>query len=357
MIPLFKPYMPQDILYGINEILYSGKLSFGKYGEELEKGLINYLETDKVLVVNNYSSALNVVLSTLQINFGDEIIASPVTCLQSTQPLAARGLNIVWADVDPKTGTLCPDSVKKKISSRTKAIIHNQHLGYLGYIDEINTIAHSKGIMTIDDCTDGMGGVYKGRKIGNCGSDATVISFQTVRLPNAIEGGAIVFTNQEHYNYAKTTRDLGINRPHFRDKRGEISIYCDISTVGYTALMSEINAFIALKQLPLLDDLLNKQRENARSWGKKIIEKKIDATPLTEIEYTLPNYWVYGLLSNKKNEMIDFFREKGFYASGVHLNNNRYSLFGKQEELKGVNEFYNKFLSIPSGWWVEVIDV
>ncbi|EXZ03017.1 degT/DnrJ/EryC1/StrS aminotransferase family domain protein [Bacteroides fragilis str. DS-208] len=48
------------------------------------------------------------------------------------------------------------------------------------------------------------------------------------------------------------------------------------------------------------------------------------------------------------------FREKGYYSSGVHLPNNYYSVFGEKEYLLGVEDFYKKFLAIPSGWWVEL---
>ncbi|HHT23627.1 MAG TPA: aminotransferase DegT [Bacteroidales bacterium] len=352
MIPLFKPYMPKHITDGLNEILYSGKLTYGQWGRTLEKEIQTYLGTEKALVVNNYASALNVALSALGVRAGDEVIASPVCCLQSSQPLAVKGLKVVWADVEPKTGTLSPDSVKEKITARTKAIMHNQHLGYAGYIDEINAIAHSAGIFTIDDCTDGMGIIYKGKKVGNCGSDATVISMQAVRLPNAIEGGIVVLNDKKHFDVAKKARDLGVDRSVFRDSRGEISPQCDITSVGYAALMNEVNAYIALKQMPELESLLNQQRENANHWKEKIKNDGLNCTPLFEIENTLPNYWVFGLLTNKKNELIDYFRDKGYYASSVHLNNNNYSLFGKQDELKGVNEFYNKFFAVPCGWWM-----
>jgi hypothetical protein len=54
-----------------------------------------------------------------------------------------------------------------------------------------------------------------------------------------------------------------------------------------------------------------------------------------------------------KRTYIKKFREDGYYASGVHINNNTYSVFGKQPELKGVQDFYKSFIALPSGWWVE----
>ncbi|RKT01337.1 DegT/DnrJ/EryC1/StrS family aminotransferase [Chryseobacterium defluvii] len=351
MIPLFKPYMPQDISEGVNEILYSGQLAFGKWGKLFEQKLTEFLGTESLLIVNSYSSALNITLDVLNITAGDEIIMSPMCCLQSTQPLSARGLKIVWADIDPETGTLDPESVKQKITKNTKAIFHNMHLGYVGYIDEINKIARQHGIFTIDDCVDGMGQEYKGNKIGNCGSDATVISFHAVRLPNAMESGAIVFKDPGYVEKAKIKRDLGLERQLFRDAKGEISEKYDVTIQGYGATANEVSSYIGLKQMEILPELIAKQRENARKWSEYLKNENLPCTPIKNVPDSDPIYWVFGMFTEKKDEMMDYFRNKGFWASTVHLNNNRYSLFGEYVDLPGVNDFYSKFLAIPSGWW------
>lgn len=354
MIPLFKPYMPEDVMDTAKEILYSGQLVYGKWGRLFEEKLKKYIGTDSLIAVNSYSSAVNVAFSVLGLDYGDEVIMSPMCCLQSTQPIAAKGIKIIWADIDPHTGTLDPRSVKSKISTKTKAIFHNQHLGYVGYIDEINQIAQSHGLYCIDDCVDGMGGIYKDKKVGNCGSDATVISFQVVRLPNGIEGGAITFKDPHHTDKAKIVRDLGLNRSLFRDERSEISEKYDVSNLGYAATPNELNSFILHQQMSQLDNLLHKQRKNAEIWDERIKDLYLSGHPLVKVSQTIPTYWVYGMLTKRRSEMIDYFRSIGYYVSGVHLNNNRYSLFGQQEELKGVNEFYSKFVALPSGWWVNL---
>ena len=69
----------------------------------------------------------------------------------------------------------------------------------------------------------------------------------------------------------------------------------------------------------------------------------------------MPNRWVYGVLAKNKIETIKEFREDGFYATSVHINNNIYSVFKNKVELKGVNEFINHFVAIPCGWWLNKI--
>lgn len=349
MIPLYKPYMPEQ-LPELDNILHSGALAYGKWGRKFEEKLGDYICNPNIAVVNSFNSAMLVTLSTLGVKQGDEIIASPMSCLASNQPFASIGAKVVWADIDPATGTLNPDSVKSKISENTKAIFHNHHCGYPGYIDEINNIGKKNDIFVVDDAIEAFGSEYKNKMIGNTGTDATVFSFQTVRLPNTIDGGAFSFKDQELFEKAKRIRDLGVNRNIFRDELGEISPLCDITEPGYGATLSEINSYIGCLQLENINNLLKTQRSNAAVW-KTIIDNEYSDVKILIQNYQNPNYWVFGILVQNKTKTILHFREKGLYASGVHLPNNNYSVFGKQEELPGVEDFYSKFVALPSGWW------
>lgn len=352
MIPIYKPYMPENLIIGINEILYSGQLGFGKYGKQFESKLQSFIGCEFILSVSSFNTAMQIVLNTLGLNYADEIIASPVSCLASNQPFAIKGLKVVWADIDPKTGTLCPEDVKSKISKNTKAIFHNHFCGYVGDVDAINSIGKEFGIPVIDDGIEAFGSEYKGKKLGNVDSDLTIFSFQTVRLPNTIDGGAIVFKDKELYEKAKLIRDYGIDRAIFRTSDGEINPECDIKLSGYAGLMSELNSYIGTKQMEDIDSLLSAQRNNAKVWIKEVMKVE-GITMLRPNSNVNPNYWVFGLLCEHKKDAINTFREKGFYATGVHINNNVYSVFNNKVNLNGVNEFMNHFVAIPSGWWVK----
>ncbi len=348
MIPLYKPHMPD--LPELDFIIKSGNLTYGKYGIEFENMLRKFIGNNNLIVTNTYTNALNIALTSLGIKHGDEILVSPMACLVSLQPLVSYGVSVKWVDVDPKYGTISPESLRKKITKNTKAIIHNHFCGYVGYIDEVNNIAKQYGIPVIDDCIEAFGSEYKGKLMGNVGTDVTIFSFNAVRIPNTIEGGAVVFNNKNIYERSLILRDNGIDRSIFRDEVGEISPYCDITTVGYNAMMSNVNAYIGIKQMEVLDGLLSKQRLNALSWDK-LFYNDSQNTPIYRKD-TKPNYWVYGLLSQNKKESLLKFRQQGCYSSGVHINNNIYSIFKDKTYLPGVQEFSEKFLAIPSGWWI-----
>ena len=350
IIPLFKPYMPVE-LPELENIIHSGSLSYGRWGKTFESKLSEFVGEKKIITVNSYNSAMLVALTVIGIKPGDEIIASPMSCLASNQPFVTLGATVVWADIDPYTGTLSPESVRSKITAKTKAIFHNQFCGYLGYIDEINQIGKEKGIIVVDDAIEAFGSEYKGKRMGNTGADITVFSFQTVRLPNTIDGGALAFKNKELFEKALLVRDYGIDRTNFRTANGEINVAFDIKMPGFGATLSEINSYIGCLQMDKIEELIQIQRQNAIKWKKTINKKYASSTFLGDNNEKLPNYWVLGILNSNKYQLIEQFRNEGYYASSVHLPNSLYSVFGKKEELKGVEEFFSKYIALPCGWW------
>ena len=349
VIPLLKPYMPP--LPKMDEILHSGRLAYGDYTRQFEASLKATFGTPYLITTGSFQLAIAVALTTLGILPGDSVIASPMACLASTQPYLASGLSVRWADIDPATGTLSPDAVRRRITSGVKAIVHNHFCGYPGYIDEINAIGREHGIPVIDDGIECFGSEYKGRLIGNVGTDVTVFSLTAARFCNCIDGGVVIFKDKALYEKSLLVRDCGIDRPRFRDPLGEISPDCDISLVGYSAMMSNVNGYIGLRQMEALPGLLKKHRAQAETWNATLSDFG-DYRPIDRAD-TRPNYWVYGLLADDKVGTIKAFRENGYYASGVHIRNDLYSAFGKQDvKLSGVDAFYSHFVALPCGWWM-----
>lgn len=350
MINLYKPYMPEK-LPELDSILHSGALAYGAWGRKFEHSIKEFVGCQEdVLVVNSFTATIQVVLSTLGICAGDEIIASPQSCMASTQPLATYGAKVVWADVDPERGTLSPQSVESKITPRTKIIFHNHHCSYPGYIDEINDLGKKYGLTVIDDCIESFGSTYKGRTLGNLGTDITIFSFQTVRLPNTIDGGAMIFKDRKLYEKAMRVRDLGVDRTTFRDAMGEINPLSDVPMHGYGVTMTEVSSYIGYCQMQDLPELFARQQVNAKIWQAEIAEKYSELRLLDTTDIT-PSYWVFGVLSKDKINTLTYFREKGYNTSGVHIPNTYYSIFGSQGHFPGVEQFYNQFVALPCGWW------
>lgn len=351
MIPLFKPYMPD--LPEIEDIFKSGKLAAGSYTQEFINILSAYFSNSNICSFNNSTLAIYCTLEAMGISSGDEVIMSPLACLVSAQPYLTYGLKIIWADVDSKTGTLSPTSVANKITKNTRLIVHNHFCGYPGHIEDINKIAHDNDILVIDDGIECFASQYKSKLIGSLDSDATIFSTKAVRIPNTVDGSFTIFKNSDHYKKCTLISDCGIDRTIFRNKIGEINDLCDISLNGYDAKMNNINSYIGIKQMEHIDDILKKQRQNGLKLEYLFSQEKIDTLSSNN---GLANYWVFGLFCKNKNKNIEELKKNNIYASGVHYNLSKYSSFPSSEKLLGVESFMDKFIAIPSGWWVDITD-
>lgn len=351
MLDLFRPHMPQN-LEGFEGVLRSGKLSGGVHVKGFERAVGGFLGCDNVLAVNSFNSAWYVAFRALGVKPGDEVVMSPVACLASALPSVAFGQRVVWADVDPRTGTLDPRDVERAICAHpnVKAIAHNHFCGYPGRIDEILELASRYGIVVIDDGIEAFGSGYKDRMIGSAGADATVFSLGPVRMPNTVEGGVVCFANSDSYEKAALLRDCGVDRPRFRDGLSEIDPNCDIELPGLAACLSEPAGFIGERQMKELPQLIERQRKNAELLREACGVVGIDALEREEIT---PNYWVFGTLLENKRAAIARLREAGLNVSGVHADLSRYSVFGRSErKLPGAALFVAKFLALPCGWWI-----
>lgn len=337
----------------LGNILHSGALSGGVWVRTFERSVASFTGAPHVAATSSFGAAMQIALMTLGVGHGDEVVTSAQSCLASNMPILTVGARAVWADIDPLTGTLCPDDVRRRITPRTRAIVHNHHCGYPGHMDEIAAIGREKGVPVIDDCIEAFGARYRGRAMGAAAADAAVFSFQTVRLPNTIDGGAVCFRDAALHEKACRLRDLGVDRATFRDAEGEISPLSDVPVAGLGATMNEVSGYIGCCQMEAIEQLLRQQRGNARVWLDEL-ETQDDYRPIGRggIE---PNYWVFGALARKgRDEGIRHFRSRGFHASGVHLPNYYYSAFGNGgDDLRGTREFHERFVAVPCGWWMQ----
>ena len=350
MIPLYKPFMPT--LPELDTVLYSGQLSYGKYGKHFEERLKEFIGCNYLLTTNSFNSAINVLITVLGLKAGDKVVASPISCLASTQPLIAYGLEIIWCDVLPLYGTLDGkhlDNILK--NNNVRAVFHNHFAGIIGEVNNINKIASKYGVPVIDDGIEAFGGEYKGKKLGNLGSFATIFSFGPVRIPSTIDGGAIVFKSKKYFEIASLVRDTGIDRSSFRDKNGEISNLSDVRYPGHSAMLDEFRSYIGLMQMDYIENIISKQRNNAKFWDQLEICDDIRSIQSASSNY---NYWVFPTLVQDKLKMMDFMAKNGFKTSSIHYPNHHYSVFSNKPNLPGVDYFYERFLALPSGWWVDV---
>src|SRR6184192_2026036 len=126
MIPLFKPFMAPSVGVNVEEVLYGGYITQGPKVEEFEQKLIEYIGANGLInTVNSCTSALQLAVYLAGGTGGDLVISTPMTCSATNTAIKAMGGQIIWADVQPNTGNVDPQSVNKILERypRVKAIV------------------------------------------------------------------------------------------------------------------------------------------------------------------------------------------------------------------------------------------
>ncbi|MCB9989397.1 MAG: DegT/DnrJ/EryC1/StrS family aminotransferase [Rhodospirillales bacterium] len=235
----------------------------GPVVKELEAYVADLVGAKYALAVNSATSGLYAAMGAFGIGPGDEVIVPPYTMVASVTSAIVWGAIPVFADIDPDTFCISPQSIREKITPRTKAIVAVDIFGHPADYDEIMQIAKDHNLMVLEDAAQSPGVKYKGRMCGTL-ADAGVYSLNYHKHIHCGEGG-IVFTNDETLmkkialirNHAEAVvRDMGFN---------------DLpNMVGQNYRLSELHAAIALEQYKKLDPLVKKRIGHANSLRQRL---------------------------------------------------------------------------------------
>jgi dTDP-4-amino-4,6-dideoxygalactose transaminase len=353
-IPLFNVFMSHSIIKPLSKTLFSGYIGQGNGVSDFEDKLAKFIGNPYVLTVDSGTHAIELALRLANVDFGDEVISSPLTCVATNMPIMCRNAKIKWADILPDTGNIDPESVERLITPKTKAIIYVHWAGNPANIDAINEIAARHKIKVIEDAAHSFGAGYNGKKLGNH-SDFVIFSFQAIKHLTTGDGGALFCKDKNDFERGRALRWFGLDRTKIKE---ELRWYYDIKEYGYKFNMNNIDATIGIENLKKIPKILTMHRRNGKFYDKEL--SKINGIRVLRQEKGASStYWVYTFLAEKREKLIDFLNKKGIGNSIVHTRNDTYTCFKDfKDELKrpGLDNFSKKYISIPSGWWVNKND-
>lgn len=221
--------------------------------KELEQKIRDHLNINYVHLTSSGTTALITAIKALGIGAGDEIIMPGFTFVASFEAVLFAGAIPVIADIDD-TLTLCPVSVEKAITPRTKAIMPVHMCGGMADLEALKSIAKKHNLFLIEDACQATGATYKGDFLGTIG-DIGCLSFDFVKTVTCGEGGAVLTNNKEIYSLADQFSDHG--HDHTGNDRGAE----DHPITGLNFRISELHAAIGLAQWGKLDGFIQKQRK------------------------------------------------------------------------------------------------
>ena len=264
-------YSNQDINAGI-KVLLSGPLTMSKKTLEFEKYFAKKIGAKYCLMVNSGSSAnllaLFCAVNPMRKNHlkkGDECLV-PAVCWSTTLwPIIQVGLTPKILDVNIKNFSLDLNTIKKKITKKTKAIMIVNVLGNCDELDKIRQYANKKKIILVEDNCESLGSVYKKKHLGTYG-DFSSFSFYFSHQITAGEGGMVVCKSEKDFKILKSLRAHGWDREINKKNLNKFNFV----NQGFNLRPLEVSAAIALNQLKRLNKMMK-----IRSHNRNMIIKKL----------------------------------------------------------------------------------
>lgn len=317
--------------------------SKGHYINEFESKFSKYVGSKNSITTSNGTVALHLILKALGIGPKDEVIVPTFTYIASVNAINYVGAKPVFVDSEEDTWNLKINEVKRKITSRTKAIIGVHIYGHSFDIEPLLEICDDNEILLVEDAAEALGTTYKGKHVGTFGI-AGSFSFYGNKTITCGEGGMVVTNDDLLANTIKKLRNQGSST----EKRYWHEV------IGYNYRMTNLQAAIGSAQIDRMNEFVEKKRKIA-SWYKKYLVNDCINHPVDK-DYNRNSFWMYsillsGFLKSKREELSKYLR-KNYYVETrpffypAHI----LPMYQKitNERFSNVESFYYRGLCLPS---------
>jgi len=249
----------KEIAYVTDAVTNGWNQHWGDYIARFEKAFAEYVGTKHALSTSSCTGALHLILAALGVKSGDEVIVPEITWIATASAACYVGAKPVFVDVEEDTWCMCPKSLQRAITPRTKVIMPVHIYGHPANMDEILSIAKRHGIDVVEDAAPSLGANIRGRRTGSFGR-AAAFSFQGAKIMVTGEGGMLVTDDTELFERIKGLWDHGRD-PH--------KTFWN-SSIGYKYKMSNIQAALGLAQLERIEELVEKKRQINRWYAEEL---------------------------------------------------------------------------------------
>lgn len=302
-----RPSMPpyEEYIEMIKPLWDTHRLTnMGEHHKKLEKELENYLGVNYVSLMTNGHMALEMILQAM--NLKGEVITTPFTFVSTTHAIVRNGLTPVFCDVNRNDYTIDADKIESLITEKTSAILPVHVYGRVCNVEKIEKIARKYQLKVIYDAAHAFGVKYKGKGITQYG-DASILSFHATKAFNTVEGGAVIYNQEEVGRILYGLKNFGI--------RNEVTI----DSVGANAKMDELRAIMGICNLKHVDEEI-KKRSKVYLKYRAFLSRIEGIELLPEQEDVISNYAYLPILVDEtvygrtRDELYDFLKEKNIFT-------------------------------------------
>lgn len=288
-----RQWVKDDDVAAVADALKGDLITCGPYVDAVEKKICEVTGAKYAVVVCNGTAALHCAMIAAGVGNGDEVITTPLTFAASANCALYVGARPVFADVNPETYNIDPDSIEAHITDKTRAVVAVDYTGQAVEHDRIKEICKKHGLIYVTDAAHAIGTKYKGQPEGSI-SDMTCFSFHPVKTITSGEGGAITTNDPELYKKLRLASQHGIvrNVDELVDKNPEGPWVYEMQTLGFNYRMTDFQAALLISQLDKLKEFSDRRKKIVERYNKAfedmpeiIVQKEIPESETTRHLY------------------------------------------------------------------------
>ncbi|WP_291845323.1 UDP-4-amino-4,6-dideoxy-N-acetyl-beta-L-altrosamine transaminase [Maricaulis sp.] len=361
----YLPYGRQSIdesdIEAVIEVLRGDWLTTGPTIDALEAAFCEAVGAEHAVACSNGTTALHLALAAQGVGPGDVCIVPAVTFMATANAALYCGSDVVFADVDPDTGLMTPDTLDDALGragGKARVVLPVHLAGQCEALDRMAMQAEAAGAVLVEDACHAVGSRWQGEPVGNCQhSRAATFSFHPVKTIAAGEGGMVTTGDGELARRMRLLRSHGIERDRSRHERqaGE-PWWHEMQALGWNYRLSDIQAALALSQLKRLGQFAERRSALAAAYDAAIAAANIPVSALARTADCDPCLHLYPVridfeaLGQSRTSVMAALAARGV-GSQVHYipvpDQPYYRARYGEQDLPGARRYYARTLSLP----------
>ena len=248
-----------------HKVLLSNKVNYwtGNECREFEKEFAVWSNSKYAIALGNGTLALDSAFKALNITAGDEVIVTARTYIASVTSIVNAGAIPIFADVDLNSQNITPESIRSKITNKTKAIVCVHLAGWPCEMDEIMDLANEFNLYVIEDCSQAHGAKYKGKSVGSIGNIGCWSFCQDKIMTTGGEGGMVTTNDKSLWSKMWSYKDHGKSYEAVYQQKHPEGFRWVNESFGTNWRMTEMQGAIGRIQLKRMSDWHTKRLHNA----------------------------------------------------------------------------------------------
>lgn len=356
-IPYGKQTITQADITAVVEALQADFLTQGPRIGAFEEGFAKYIGSEYAVACANGTAALHLSAMALGVESGHRVITTSMTFSASANCVRYCGGEVEFADIDPETGLLDVEEVRKLVESAPagyyQGIIPVDYAGYPVDMEAFRKLADAHDLYLLEDACHAPGGYFTDSKgvEQRCGNgayaDLAIFSFHPVKHLACGEGGMITTNRKDLYEKLLLLRNHGLDRnpEHIPNYDGG---WCyDLQELGYNYRLTDIQAALGLSQLQRAEENIALRRAIAKRYDAVFADGPVKSLGSSEGHA----FHLYVILAEDRKGLYDYLRSKGVFVQVHYIPVHRLSYYRDlpetPEKMLHVDAHYAKCLSLP----------